>query len=205
MRTPNTQCVICEKPLYRRPSDMASSRYAACMSCRGRAQSVVGVTEKQKDGLSQGREKGTNHRSGYHHKEESKVKTAQANKLFWETHPKQLAERGEKMRGSKHYKWKGGATKLNVSIRQMDENRKWMEAVKTRDGKCVRCSSVEILEAHHKISLVTLIETLSIKSREDARRHAAILWDIKNGETLCQDCHYKEHGRKKRANCRSRV
>ena len=184
---------------------MASSRYAACMSCRGSAQKTVGVTDKQKAGLSQGREKGTNHRSGYRHREESKAKTTEANKVFWNTHPEQLAKRGEKTRGPKHYKWKGGATKLNVSIRQMDENRKWIEAVKERDGKCVRCSSVEVLEAHHKVPLVTLIETLDIKYREDAWRHAAVLWDIDNGETLCQDCHYMEHGRKKRANFRSGV
>ena len=205
MRTPNTQCVLCEKPLYRRPSDMASSRYAACMPCRGRAQTIIGITDKQKAGLSQGREKGTNHRTGYRHREESKAKTAEANKAFWSNHPEQLANRGEKLRGSKHYKWKGGATKLNVSIRQMDENRKWMEAVKERDGKCVRCSSVEVLEAHHKVSLVVLIKTLSSTSRDDARQNASVLWNIENGETLCQDCHYKEHGRKKRANHRKRV
>lgn len=43
MRTPNTQCLLCAKPLYRRPYEMAKVRYAACMACRSEAQKVSGI------------------------------------------------------------------------------------------------------------------------------------------------------------------
>lgn len=174
---------------------MAKTRYAACMACRSDAQKVAGITERQQSGLALGREKGTNHRTGYLHREESKRKVAVANKAFWAANPDKAIERGAKTRGSNHYKWKAGASKLNLSIRQMNENRKWMDAVKARDVKCVRCGDDKDLEAHHKTELAALVERLGIKSRDDARNHP-LLWELQNGETLCRLCHYAEHGRR---------
>lgn len=193
MRTPNTACALCAKPLYRRPSDMQRSRYAACMGCRGRAQSVAGVTDAQRKGLAQGSRKGTNHRAGYKHREESKRKTAEANARFWAANPDAALARAK--RGGDAYNWKGGISRLNTSIRQMTENRKWMDAIKARDGCCLRCDSTTDLEAHHKIELAVLVDRLGIKSRDDARRHGTQLWDLTNGETLCRRCHYGLHGR----------
>ena len=153
MRTPNTQCFLCNKPLYRRPYELKKTRYAACMACRGKAQTVAGVTDKQHDGLRKGRVKGTNHRTGYKHREESKQQVSVSNKQFWANNPDKLAERGTKTRGQKHYRWKGGISRLNISIRQMTENRKWIDAVKERDGRCVECGSTHNLESHHRVSL----------------------------------------------------
>lgn len=195
MRTPNTVCLLCQKPLYRRPSDMARSRYAACMACRSEAQKVAGTTERQHDGLSRGRVKGTNHRDGYRHREESKAKISRSHKDWCAANPDRVAARGAKVQGEKHYRWNGGSSKLNTSIRQMTENRRWMDAVKARDGECVRCGCDDNLESHHKKGLAELIAELGILSRDDARKHAAVLWDLENGETLCGPCHYAEHGR----------
>ena len=69
------------------------------------------------------------------------------------------------------------------------------DAVKARDGCCQECGATDPLEAHHKIHIAELIDTLGIKSREDAAKHANVLWDIENGKTLCRPCHYAEHGR----------
>lgn len=195
MRTPNTTCFLCQKPLYRRPSDMKRARYSACMACRATAQSVAGVTEAQRSGLARGRIKGTNHRTGYRHSEASKAKAAAANRAFWAAHPELAVARGEKNRGESHYLWNGGTSRLNTSIRQMHENRRWMDAVKARDGCCVRCGATERLESHHRVALADLIEMLGIQGRDDARRHASVLWDLENGETLCRPCHDAEHGR----------
>lgn len=195
MRTPNCKCVVCEKPLYRRPSELERVRHVACMEHRALAQSLSGVTDAQKRGLALGRKKGTNHRLGYHHKEESKLKISARNKLFWAKNPEKLAERSEKIRNENHYRWAGGASRLNTSIRQMQENRKWMDAVKLRDKVCVRCGSTDDLEAHHEPALATLIEELGITGRDDARRCAAALWDKNKGITLCARCHDAEHGR----------
>ena len=175
---------------------MAKARYAACMACRSEAQKVAGITDAQHGGLSLGRPKGTNNRAGYKHREESKAKTAAANKAFWAANPDKLEERAAKTRAENNYNWKGGTTKLNKAIRTMRENRKWMDAVKSRDGKCVRCGSIDKLESHHLRQLSDLIEMLGINSLTDARRHKAALFDINNGETLCEACHYAEHGRK---------
>ena len=199
MRTPNAACLVCAKPLYRRPNELARVRHVACMEHRALAQHLSGVTEAQRAGLALGAVKGTNHRTGYSHRPESKAKVAAANKAFWLANPEKLEARSIKTRGPLNYRWKGGAAKLNLSIRQMNENRKWMDAVKARDGSCLRCGSVELLEAHHRTTLAVLVEALGIKSRDDARTHATALWDLNNGETLCQSCHYAEHGRKRHA------
>jgi hypothetical protein len=199
MRTPNTSCLLCGKPLYRRPYEMARFRYAACMDCRSEAQKVSGITDKQYAGLRLGRPKGTNHRAGYKHREESKRKIAVANAAFYAAHPELALARGAKTRGALHVNWKGGVAKINESVRRMHENRKWMDAIKERDGACVRCGSDDRLESHHEPPLGDLIATLGIKCREDARRHGAILWDLNGGFALCEPCHYAEHGRTLRA------
>jgi hypothetical protein len=195
MRTPNTECLLCKKPLYRRPHEIAKVRYAACMSCRGRAQSVVGVTDAQRDGLSLGCVKGTNHRSGYSHRTESKLKCADSNRAHWAANPEAAAARGAKIRGELNVRWNGGSSRLNTSLRQMTENRRWMDAVKERDGACLRCGSTNELESHYRVELAELIELCGIKSRDDARRHADVLWDLSNGKALCRSCHWAEHGR----------
>lgn len=199
MRTPNTSCLLCGQPLYRRPSDTARARYAACMGCRSEAQKVAGVTQAQRAGLSIGAVKGTNHRAGYTHRQESKAKASAAHKAWCAANPDKVAARGEKTRAESHYKWNEGSSRLNSSIRSMTENRRWMDAVKARDGRCLRCGSVERLESHHRKPLARLIGDLGIRNRDDARAWATVLWDLSNGETLCGTCHYAEHGRARRA------
>lgn len=169
------------------------------MAHRGQAQAISGLTEAQRASLRLGSSKGTNHRTGYQHRAESRRKASESQKVWCAANPERVSARGEKVRAEAHYMWKGGITKLNKSIRQMNENRRWMEAVKARDGCCVRCGSGELLEAHHKTELAALIEQLQITSRDDARAHAAEFWDLDNGMTLCQPCHYQEHGRKRYA------
>lgn len=169
------------------------------MEHRGEAQRLSGVTEAQRAGLALGSVKGTNHRAGYQHSAESRAKASAAHKAFCAANPEAVAARGAKVRGEAHYRWNGGTSRQNASIRRMTENRRWMEAVKARDGACLRCGATEPLEAHHRTTLAALIESLGIRSRDDARTNAAVLWALENGETLCSGCHYIEHGRKHRA------
>lgn len=194
MRTPNCCCVICGVPLYRRPSDLARVRHVACMQHRAEAQKRSGITPAQQAGLSQGRRKGTNNRTGYRHRAESRRKTSESHKAWCATNPEKVADRSKKTRGEAHYNWAGGSSKLAQSIRRMTEHRRWAEAVRARDGACVRCGSTEALESHHKRLFSDLLREHGIASRDDARKCAA-LWDISNGETLCQEHHYKTHGR----------
>ena len=192
-RTPNTECIVCHKPLYRRPSELKKIRHAACMEHRAEAQKISGITDAQKRGLSLGTKKGTNYRKGYKHREESKRKSSESHKAWCAANPEKVKARGAKIRGKLHYNWKGGSSRLNVSIRRMTENRKWMDAVKERDGVC-SCGSTLDLESHHIVSLAVLIAENNIKNRNGARKCSA-LWDLSNGETKCRKCHYKIHGR----------
>lgn len=200
MRTPNCKCLVCGKPLYRRPYELTKVRHVSCMAHRAEAQKISGITEAQRAGLALGRVKGDNRRTGIKQSDAMKQKAAEANRRYWADHPEELAARGAQLRGENHYRWKGGASKLNTAIRQMTENRRWMDAVKERDGhKCVRCGSGDQLESHHKVELAELIERNGIRSCADARL-CLELWDVSNGETLCQKCHYEEHGRAWNAN-----
>jgi 5-methylcytosine-specific restriction endonuclease McrA len=194
MRTPNTECIICAKPLYRRPFELAKVRYAACMDHRAKAQSVFGVTEAQAAGLSLGASLGGKARLGYKHREDTKAKASASHKKWCAENPEKVAERSAKRRGENAYNWNGGSTRLNVMVRQLHENRKWINAVKARDGQCLRCGSTANLEAHHIIELADLIEKHGIKTADEARETPE-LWDLENGETLCRPCHYAHHGR----------
>jgi len=175
---------------------MAKSRYAACMACRSESQKVAGITEAQYLGLSKGSVKGTNYRNGRKDAPETKAKKSASIKQFYVLFPEKAVERGVKTRGELNVRWKGGSSRLNTAIRRLSENRKWMDAIKERDGCCTRCGSIDRLESHHKRPLSELIEVLGIKKCDDARKHSAQLWDLNNGEALCQPCHYTEHGRK---------
>ena len=195
MRTLNCKCIICDKPLYRRPFELKKVRYVACMEHRVEAQKLYPLTEKQKEALSLGREKGTNHLEGIPKSKESNEKRSIAHKKWCAENSDKVVARGKKIRGKNHYLWKGGSSKINQSVRLMTENRKWMDIIKERDGCCQKCGSTENLESHHIIPLSQLIEKYGISSRDDAYKHKNKLWDINNGITLCSECHCDEHGR----------
>ena len=181
--------------MYRRPYELAKVRHVACMEHRALAQKITGITEAQKEALKLGSVKGENYRTGYKHRPESKKKASESHKRWCAENPERLMERASKIRAEKHYRWNGGSTRLNISIRQMVENRKWMLAVRARDGKCVECWATELLEAHHITPLAVLLQQLGVKNRDGARVHASVLWNVDNGRTLCRSCHYSEHGR----------
>jgi hypothetical protein len=161
------------------------------MGCR----SAYYKTKPVSPNLELGRQKGTNHLEGIPKSKASNIKRSKTHKKFWKEHPELLKERGKKIRGENHYQWKGGITRLSLSIRQMTENRKWMDATKARDKKCLICGAIEELESHHIKEVAKIIEENNIKNREDARK-CKELWDINNGITVCAKCHCKIHNRK---------
>jgi len=165
------------------------------MGHRNEAQAKAGLTDAQLTALSLGRKPGTNNRTGYKHREESKRKASESHKAWCAANSDKVKARSDKTRGKNHYKWKGGCSRLNAAIRCLTENRKWMNAVKARDGKCLVCGSTEKLESHHIVPLAVLVGVHGITNREQARE-CKELWDLENGMTVCARCHYKIHGRK---------
>lgn len=64
----------------------------------------------------------------------------------------------------------------------------WADAVKSRDGKCMDCGSINDLHAHH------------IKPKSS---HPDLRLAVDNGKTLCYGCHKKEHERNRPIRIRS--
>jgi hypothetical protein len=191
MRIPNTECVICNKPLYRRPYEFKDGKEFCCVGCR----SELYKRRETSPNLKLGREKGTNHLEGIPKNKTHKEKMKKIMSKWCENNVDKVAERGKKIRGENHYQWKGGTSRLNTSIRTLTENRKWLDNVKLRDKKCVICETTKELESHHIVPLVVLIEKHNITNREQARE-CKELWNLDNGMTVCAECHCKIHNRK---------
>lgn len=194
-RTPNCECIICRKPLYRRPFEFKKIRYVACRLHRSQAQRMFPLTKKQKNALVLGREKGTNHLEGIPKSPESNRKRSIAHKKWCKENPEKLAARGEKTRRENHYNWKGGTSRISLSIRRMSEMRRWKNEIVWRDKICQKCFTDIDLEAHHKKTVIQLIDDNKITNRDEAR-NCKELWDLNNGKTFCIKCHCEEHGRK---------
>ena len=87
----------------------------------------------------------------------------------------------EARRGSKNANWKNGATEKIRGIRRSPEYYQFRNAVLKRDNyECQKCQSKEKLNVHHIKSILDFPE---------------LIFEIKNGITLCEKCHIKEEGR----------
>ncbi len=185
MRTPNTKCSICEKPLYRRPSEFKNCREFCCIGCR----SELYKKRKPSPNLELGRQKGLIRR-GHKNTLNERRKRSESAKLFWQTHPEALKRRGLKRRRENKI------TPLYLEIRTSPENRRWINKTMKRDvGVCQVCGDVENIEVHHKIKFAHLVKTFQIKTIDDAVGCKA-LWDINNGFVVCRRCHYALHNKK---------
>ena len=104
--------------------------------------------------------------------------------------------------GKLHPNWKGGISKINKSIRGMEEYLQWRSDVFTRDDwTCQDCKKNKCyVTAHHIKSFALILKENNIKSRKEARE-CEELWNMSNGKTLCEDCHeltdnYRGRGKK---------
>lgn len=193
MRTPNVECCICGKPMYRRPFEIKKCNFVCCQECRSEAYRRFPNNNSLKN-LELGREKGTNHLHGIPKSKSSNEKRSIAMKKLYKENPKLFKDRAKSYRGKNHYNWKGGKTNINQAIRSLHEMRKWQIAIKKRDKKCMFCGSKKDLEAHHINSVSDMIEKYNIKTRDDAIS-CNEFWELDNGITLCRKCHYELEGR----------
>ncbi len=101
--------------------------------------------------------------------------------------------RGLGKRGSNSPVFKGenSLTKLRNRIRQMAEYTEWRLNCFRRDNfTCQDCKNPKSkpIEVHHLKAYAEIKKEYGFKSPEEARM-CKILWDIKNGQTLCRTCH----------------
>jgi len=102
--------------------------------------------------------------------------------------------------------WKGGVTSLTKRVKgYIHRNVNWYKNVYKRDNyKCIKCGSIEKIDAHHIIPIVTLIkELLKETNLSFVNNDEKYMWlikqpeiidiEFKNGITLCRKCHKKEH------------
>lgn len=95
-------------------------------------------------------------------------------------------------RGGNNPNWRGGLTKLQAGIRNCAFYREWRHLVYERDKYiCQNCGAIgngRNLNAEHIRPLSVLLFENKIRTLSEAME-CGILWDVKNGKTLCIDCH----------------
>lgn len=78
---------------------------------------------------------------------------------------------------------------LRKKVRKLSQYKMWREQVLVRDKyMCVICHTKEYLIVDHIKSLVSILWKNNIVSILEAIE-CPLLWDIKNGQTLCKTCH----------------
>jgi endogenous inhibitor of DNA gyrase (YacG/DUF329 family) len=103
-------------------------------------------------------------------------------------------------KGENAHNWKGGAVQGVDFVRKSLEYKKWRQDVFIRDNfTCKKCGDNRggNLHAHHIKKLSILLQEakdyLPLFKMEQAAMVYSPIWNIENGETLCELCHQKEH------------
>jgi hypothetical protein len=98
--------------------------------------------------------------------------------------------------GENNTNWKGGISPISKLIRKSAKYIEWRQKCFIRDSfSCQKCGANHSgdLNVHHKKSFAVLlrdaIKRMPLFSPNDAAMLYAPLWDINNGETLCEKCH----------------
>ena len=136
---------------------------------------------------------------GKTHKKESLVNI----KLFEKGHTPWIKGRHQsesslnKIRGEKHWNWKGGVNSIQKLIRRSPKYKDWRKKCFQRDKyTCKKCNTSGVyLIVHHKKRFSILMQEAIAKSPLlsilDACMCYEPFWDTNNGVTLCDDCHKK--------------
>ena len=97
--------------------------------------------------------------------------------------------------GKKHWNWRGGITPKILKLRRSFEYKQWRKKVFERDNyTCQSCGKRGgKLEADHIFPFSVLIAELKkiFESNFEEIIKCNLLWEIKNGRTLCKLCHSK--------------
>ena len=108
--------------------------------------------------------------------------------------------RKHSLRGPLARTWKGGVTPIMLIIRHCQMMREWRKAIFAQDDFtcriCHKRGGGTLHADHYPITFAIIIHKYKIRTLEDAIR-CEELWNIRNGRTLCENCHRKRHTVKK--------
>lgn len=108
----------------------------------------------------------------------------------WKRKISETRKKNGSAKGNKNPNWQGGLKPLFQSIRDCDKYKEWWWAVFTRDEyKCINCKVDRgPFNINHKKPFSIILRENKISSFEDAL-NCKELWNLDNGETLCEKCH----------------
>jgi hypothetical protein len=150
----------------------------------------IGEANKGKKRTIEARKKQSESHRGHEVSEETRRKISLANKGRRRTEAFR-----ESQRGINHHSWKGGTANLNQKIRTCPNYVEWRREVYEKDSyQCQSCGDMSggNLVAHHQIELALILLSHNIRTLEHAEA-CEDLWYVKNGVTLCEDCHKRCH------------
>lgn len=136
---------------------------------------------------------------GYINSPETRLKIGLAFKgrKLSKEHKKNISD---SLRGSKSYYWRGGITKLNLTIRRTYLYRLWRGDIFERDNyTCQWCGAHGVrLNAHHIKAFSLILKDNNIKTIEEAL-DCKEFWDLGNGLSLCEKCHKNTNNFKRKS------
>ena len=97
--------------------------------------------------------------------------------------------------GKNNHFWKGGITKISLSVRTSLSYRVWRRSIFKRDNYTCQKKGCgqrggKLNVDHYPKTFSQLLTENKIKSLDDAINCKA-LWDLENNRTLCEGCHRK--------------
>jgi 5-methylcytosine-specific restriction endonuclease McrA len=95
------------------------------------------------------------------------------------------------MMGENHPNWNGGVSSIYRRVRKLTKYVKWRTFCFERDDyTCQWCNKKGTgdLNVDHIKPFALIVKEHNIKTTFQAQ-NCDELWDIKNGRTLCEDCH----------------
>lgn len=169
-------CEFCGKELFIYPSRDDGRRHFCSTECNSSWQSAF-VRGENHHGWRGGKDNKTCQVCGT----EFMARNKRAKFCSNECRIKDLTDR---QKGKNHPKWKGGVTPYRRRVETTAVYKTWRKSVFKRDKyHCRVCGGNKKIQVHH-------IKTFA--------EHPELRMDIKNGVTLCAECHLQTYGKEDR-------
>ena len=178
MRTPNTCCTICDKPLYRRPFEFKKVKKFCCVLCRGKLYKANPSVWSKNLSLGTAWNKGMSKKNGdvlSYGKPRAQITRLLISKklkgrIFTNDHKKRISQ-------SRLTLFDRIGRKIPRSAKFDGRYQRWRRQVLERDGyTCRQCGGNDDLHTHHV---------------KPWRYFPELRYEPSNGMTLCIKCHRK--------------